>query len=131
MPVKPTAVDLCKGVPQANFDPEKSDFLHGRHTSKLFFGDFKGVKVRGCEACVFGERYKHTCGSGALRGVLALTAAALQDEPASDEAVVKGFMWLMAFADSQGIGMGIFQGGSGVANRTLDTAIQASLEVSC
>jgi len=28
----------------------------------------RGVKVFGCEACVFGERYQHTCGVGKYTG---------------------------------------------------------------
>jgi len=56
------AVDAFKGLDCGSFDPEKSDHIHGRAQARLWGGDFRGVKVRGCEACVFGERYQHTCG---------------------------------------------------------------------
>lgn len=58
----PRAVDAFRGLDCKGFDPEKSDHIHGRAgASPLFFDAMRGVKVRGCEACVFGERYGHTC----------------------------------------------------------------------
>jgi hypothetical protein len=57
------AVDLYKGMDTGRFDPERSDHVHGRAGAPaLLFDRMKGVKVFGCEACVFGERYEHTCG---------------------------------------------------------------------
>jgi hypothetical protein len=57
------AVDAFKGLDCGRFDPEKSDHIHGRRgPGPVLFDSMKGVKVFGCEACVFGERYVHTCG---------------------------------------------------------------------
>jgi hypothetical protein len=56
------AVDLWKGMDCKGFDPERSDHVHGRAgAAPLLFDRMEGVKVFGCEACVYGERYKHTC----------------------------------------------------------------------
>ena len=62
------AVDAYKGLDCGRFDPEKSDHVHGRRGAPaLLFDSMKGVKVHGCEACVFGERYQHTCGCEVAR----------------------------------------------------------------
>lgn len=59
----PKAVDLWKGMDCKGFDPERSDHVHGRAgAAPLLFDRMEGVKVFGCEACVYGERYEHTCG---------------------------------------------------------------------
>ena len=62
MAAKPTSRDL--GSPGTQYDAEKADYLHGRLTLRGLYQDFRGVKVQGCEACVFGERYQHTCIAG-------------------------------------------------------------------
>jgi hypothetical protein len=57
------AVDLYKGMDCGRFDPEKADHIHGRRgPGPVLFDRMQGVKVFGCEACVFGDRYLHTCG---------------------------------------------------------------------
>ena len=56
------ATDLWKGMDCGRFDPEKSDHIHGRSGAPtLLFDRMRGVKVHGCEGCVYGDRYGHTC----------------------------------------------------------------------
>jgi hypothetical protein len=65
------AVDLWKGMDCKGFDPERSDHVHGRAgAAPLLFDRMEGVKVFGCEACVYGEkRFSHSCGLPNLRAV--------------------------------------------------------------
>ena len=68
-PSKPvqSSVDRCSGQSTGNYDPLKDDFLHGRYTpSKAFFDNRLVGSIACCEACVFGEKYAHTCEKGAV-----------------------------------------------------------------
>ena len=60
------AVELCSGLNTGNYDPQKSDFIHGRYTpSKLFFDQREVAARMCCDGCVFGDSYPHTCDSEA------------------------------------------------------------------
>jgi len=87
------AVDLYKGLDCGRFDPEKSDHIHGRAGAPvLLFDRMKGIKVFGCEACVFGERYQHTC------DVLSMTDARIGQYREAMARSGTGSLYVQAFA---------------------------------